>query len=197
MLEIALATAGVCLPAADFTDAQIDGIVRHCPRGPSRRPAGNGDVSKSTTGTRGVSAVSVREGAAAGSAASEWRVSSTEAPHVATVPPGNHLTGLTPGALEVESLACHLTKFGDVVAATRPSGAGLLLPAASKSAETSKTKAFKVAASVGGPAPPGGADGAPPSDSGGPRSAEPGAATAMTSASTATRIMAKRMAGWL
>ena len=80
MLEIALATAGVCLPAADFTDAQIDGIVRHCPRGPSRRPAGNGDVSKSTTGTRGVSAVSVREGAAAGSAASEWRVSSTEAP---------------------------------------------------------------------------------------------------------------------
>jgi hypothetical protein len=118
-------------------------------------------------------------------------------PHVSTVPPGNHLTGLTPGALEVESLACHLTKFGDVVAATRPSGAGLLLPAASKSAEKSKTKAFKVAASVGGPAPPGGADGAPPSDSGGPRSAEPGAATAMTSASTATRIMAKRMAGWL
>ena len=64
-------------------------------------------------------------------------------------------------------------------------------------AKTSKTKAFKVAASVGGPAPPGGADGAPLSDSGGPRSAEPGAATAMTSASTATRIMAKRMAGWL
>ena len=139
MLEVALATAGVCLPAADFIDTQIDGIVRHCLRGPSRRPAGNGGVSKSTTGTGGVSAVSVWEGAAAGSAASEWRVSSTEAPSC--------LHG---------------------AAGKPPDGAE-----------------------------PGGADGTPPSDSGGPRSAEPGAATAMTSASAATRIMAKRMVGWL
>lgn len=105
----------------------------------------------------GVSAVSVWEGAAAGSAASEWRVSSTEAPSrlhgAAGKPPDGADAGCSGGGV----IGVPLDKVGpggaplafdDVVAATPPSGAGLLLPAARLGGGGGRAKAFKVAASV-------------------------------------------------